>query len=165
MKQKYDPESARIKRGYLDHMFLEEKYKYKTNNSFLDFEFQSNGHKGVIKKVGRFTEIAVNVYNFGFGDLDEESGEINDTIVSNNGDADKVLITIASIILDFTSANSGAAVIIQGTTPSRTRRYQMGINKYWPLISAAFEVFGLKGEKWELFQPGENYEALIGHRK
>jgi hypothetical protein len=121
---------------YKDYMFLEDKYIYKTNSSFLDFEFESTGPKGVIKKVARFTEIIINVYNFGFGDLHEVTGEINDSIISNNGDADKVLITIASIIYDFTTANEGSA-----------------------------EVFGLKNEKWELFRPGENYEAFLAQRK
>jgi len=109
-------------------MFSEDKYLYKTNSSFLDYEFESKGPKGKIKKVARFSEIGVNIYNFGFGDLNEMTGEISDTIVSNNGDGDKVLLTVANIIYDFTDVYIGVAVFIQGTSPSRTRRYQMGIN-------------------------------------
>jgi hypothetical protein len=146
-------------------MFSEDKYIYRTNSSFLDYEFESTGPKGIIKKVARFSGIGVNVYNFGFGDLNEATGEISDTIVSNNGDGDKVLITVASIIYDFTSIYAGAAVFIQGSTASRTRRYQMGINKYWIQIGAVFEVFGLKNDKWEQFRPGENYHAFLGRRK
>jgi hypothetical protein len=146
-------------------MFSEDKYLYNTNSSFLDFEFESIGPKGIIKKVARFSEIGKNIYNFGFGDLDEATGEISDTVVSNNGDGDKVLITIASIIYDFTGIYTGAAVFIQGTTPARTRRYQMGINKFWTQISPVFEVLGLKNEKWEQFAPGENYDAFLGRRK
>lgn len=52
-------------------MFSEDKYLYKTNSSFLDFEFESTGLKGVIKKIARFIKIGINVYNFGFGDLDQ----------------------------------------------------------------------------------------------
>lgn len=146
-------------------MFSEDKYLYSTNSSFLDFEFESIGPKGVIKKVARFSEIGTNIYNFGFGDLDEVTGEISDTVVSNNGDGDKVLKTVAGIIYDFTSIYVGAAVFIQGTTPSRTRRYQMGINKFWIQISLVFEVLGLKNEKWEKFRPGENYDGFLGRRK
>lgn len=146
-------------------MFSEDKYLYYTNSSFLDFEFESIGPKGVIKKVARFSEIGKNIYNFGFGDLNEASGEISDTVVSNNGDGDKVLITVANIIYDFTSIYTGAAVFIQGTTPARTRRYQMGISKFWTQISPVFEVLGLKNEKWEQFRPGENYHAFLGRRK
>lgn len=52
-------------------MFAEEKYLYNTNSTFLDYEFESTGPKGVIQKVARFQEIEHNIYNFGFGDLDE----------------------------------------------------------------------------------------------
>ena len=85
--------------------------------------------------------------------------------MSNNGDGDKVLITVASIIYDFTNVYTGAAVFIQGTTPSRTRRYQMGINKHWSQINPIFEVLGLKNGKWEQFRTGENYDAILGRRK
>lgn len=142
-----------------------DKYLYKTNSSFLDYEFESVGPKGVIKKIARFSEMGTNVYNFGFGDLDEASGEISDTVVSNNGDGDKVLVTVANIIYDFNSVYLKAAVFIQGTTPARTRRYQMGINNYWPQINTIFEIFGLKDQKWQLFRPGENYNAFLGRRK
>lgn len=108
-----------------------DKYLYHTNSSFLDYEFVSVGSKGTIKKVARFSEMGTNIYNFGFGDLDESTGEISDTVVINNGDGDKVLVTVANIIHDFTNVYLDAAVFIQGTTPARTRRYQMGINKYW----------------------------------
>ena len=131
----------------------------------MDYEFESTGPKGVIKKVARFIEIDVNVYNFGFGDLNEATGEISDTIVSNNEDGDKILITVASIIYNFTSIYVEAAVFIRGTTDSRTRRYQMGINKYWIHIDPVFEISGLKNDKWEQFRPGENYNAFLGRRK
>lgn len=146
-------------------MFSEAKYPYKTNDSFLDFEFESTGPKGVIRKVARFSEIGDNVYNFGFGDLIETTGEISDTVVSNNEDGDKVLITVANIIYDFTRVYPHSTVFIQGSTLTRTRRYQMGINKYWNQISPIFEVLGLNNELWEEFRPNRNYNAFLGRRK
>jgi hypothetical protein len=141
-----------------------DKYSYTTNNKYLAYEFESTGPKGIIKKVARFTEIDPGIYNFGFGDLNESSGEINDIVISNNGDGDKVLSTLASIIHDFTLIYPHAAVFIQGTTRGRTRRYQMGINKYWGQIRLSFKVWGQKNGKWESFRKGENYEAFLGHR-
>ena len=111
-------------------MFIADSYAYSTNAAHTDYEFESVGNKESIKKVARFTRIGENIYNFGFGDLNESTGEISDTVVSNNGDGDKVLRTAARIIYDFTDIHHGAAVFIQGSTPSRTRTYQMGINKY-----------------------------------
>jgi hypothetical protein len=146
-------------------MFTQNKYLYSTNNHFLDYEFDSTGPKGMIKKVARFSEMETNLYNFGFGDLNEVTGEISDTIVSNNGDGDKVLRTVASIIYDFNAIYKNAAVFIKGSSPARTRKYQMGINKYWAEIDPIFEIWGIEKGKWELFQKGQNYEAFIGRRK
>ncbi len=83
-----------------------EKYIYKTNTSFLDYEFESIGPKGVIKKIARFNLLENNIYNFGFGDLNHVTGEISDTVISNNNDGDKVLITVANIISDLTKSLS-----------------------------------------------------------
>ncbi len=142
-----------------------EKYEYQTNSSFLDYEFMSIGKKGNIKKVARFNLIQDNLFNFGFGDLNESSGEISDTTISNNGDGDKVLITVATIIFEFTEYNKGDSVFIQGTTKARTRRYQMGINKHWLQLKSIFTIWGLIEGSWEKFQKGRNYEAFIGTRK
>ena len=46
-----------------------------------------------MKKIIRFTQITNNVFNLGFGDLDETSGEISDISVTNNNDSRKVLAT------------------------------------------------------------------------
>jgi hypothetical protein len=80
--------------------------------------------------------------------LNENTGEITDTIVSNKGDDEKILLTVAHIIYLFTSIYFNAAVVIQGSSASRTRRYQMGINKYWEQIDPIFEIFGLKENRW-----------------
>jgi hypothetical protein len=72
-----------------------DRYPYYTDADFFDFEFESHGPKGNIKKVARFLRIEHNLYNFGFGDLNKTNGDISDTIVSNNGDGAKVLATVA----------------------------------------------------------------------
>lgn len=146
-------------------MFTSDSYDYKTNGTHLDYEFESIGRKGTIKKVARFSLIGPKLYNFGFGDLDETTGKINDEVASRNGDRDKVLRTVARIIFDFTGMYTDSSVFIQGSTPARTRVYQMGLNKYWDDISIHFDVFGHTGKKWEPFEKGTNYEAFIGRRK
>ncbi|MCW3118129.1 MAG: hypothetical protein JWM28_2211 [Chitinophagaceae bacterium] len=142
-----------------------EKYPYYANASFFDFEFDSIGPKGVIRKVARFSSIGQNIYNLGFGDLNEKNGEISDTVISNNGDGEKILATVGGIIYDFTGRFSNAAIFVKGTTSARTRWYQMGINKNWEEINKDFEVFGYRNEKWEPFRKSRNYEAFFGRRK
>jgi len=144
-----------------------EGYAYSTNAAFTDYSFESIGPKGTIKKIARFSQIPDwhNVFNFGFGDLNETTGEISDSVISNNNDGDKVLVTAANIIYEFTGMFQNAQVFIQGTTPARTRKYQMGINKHWLEIEPVFEIFGIKEQKWEPFRQGVNYEAFLGRRK
>ncbi len=141
------------------------RYPYKTNTAFLDYEFISEGPKGSIKKVIRFTKIDKTVFNLGFGDLDEETGEISDTVVTNNNDSRIVLATVAATVHDFTFNYPDAVVIAKGSTHSRTRLYRMGITNHWKEISADFEVYGLKEGEWELFAERRDYEAFLIHRK
>jgi hypothetical protein len=142
-----------------------ERYPYYANPDFFDFEFESEGPKGTIKKIARFSSIGTNLYNFGFGDLNEATKDISDDVVTNNGDGEKVLATVAGIIYDFTAKIPEAAIFIQGTTPSRTRWYQMGINKNWEEIGRSFEVYGRRIGQWEHLNKGPNYEAFIERRK
>lgn len=141
------------------------RYPYKTNAAFLDYEFISEGPKGNIKKVIRFTKIDKTVFNLGFGDIDEETGEISDTVVTNNNDSRIVLATVAATVHDFTVNYPNSVVIAKGSTHSRTRLYRMGITNHWKEISADFEVYGLKDGDWELFAERRDYEAFLIHRK
>ena len=141
------------------------RYQYKTNNSFLDYEFISEGPKGSIKKIIRFTQISTSVFNIGFGDLDEETGEISDIAITNNNDSRKVLATVAATINDFTIQYSDVWIIAKGSTLSRTRLYRIGITNHWKEISVDFEVFGLTEGQWELFEQHKDYEAFLIRRK
>jgi hypothetical protein len=142
-----------------------QRYTYKTNESYLDYEFLSVGPRGTVRKVIRFTQIRTGIFNLGFGDLDEETGEISDTIVTNNNDSRKVLATVAATVHDFTLQYPGAVIIAKGSTHSRTRLYRMGITNNWAGISPDFEIFGLKDLLWELFEAGNDYEAFLIRRK
>ena len=79
--------------------------------------------------------------------------------------AKKVLATVAAIIYDFTVKFPKASVFIEGSTPVRTRWYQMNINTHWSEISQSFDIYGSKNGLWEPFIKGINYEAFLGKRK
>jgi len=53
----------------------------------------------------------------------------------------------------------------KGSTPSRTRLYQMGISEFWDEIQGIFEVKGYHGNNWEAFRKGKNYEAFFIFKK
>jgi hypothetical protein len=123
-------------------------YNYNSSEDFLSYEFYSEGPNGLIRKVIRFTyrelpEIGFEYFNLGFGDWNYEKNKIEDFVVSNNEDADKVLATVALTVLDFTDRYPGVFVFAEGSTPVRTRKYQMGINRHFEEISKLFDVFGL----------------------
>src|ERR1044071_3265809 len=96
-------------------------YEYKINENFLDYEFTSEGPKGSIKKIGRFTKIGRHIFNLCLGDLSENTGEINDKITTNNKDSYKVLSTVAVIVHDFSARFPEAIVVATGNSPSRNR--------------------------------------------
>jgi hypothetical protein len=110
-------------------MYLD-RYKYSINESFSDYEFFSEGPKGSIKKIVRFTSIDKNIFNLAFGDLIEATGKINDIVVTNNNDSHKVLATVAATVHDFTIQYPKAIIFAKGSTHSRTRLYRMGITNH-----------------------------------
>ncbi len=64
-----------------------DKYFLRAESNFTIFEFISEGTRGNIRKLIQFQETnEKNLYNIAFGDKDEDTGEINDLAVSNNGD-------------------------------------------------------------------------------
>ncbi|MEJ7681298.1 MAG: hypothetical protein WKG06_26305 [Segetibacter sp.] len=87
-----------------------------------------------------------NFYNLGFGDKDE-TGNIDDKVVTNNGDSEKVLATVASTLYTFTDKFPEAMIFVTGSTKARTRLYKIGISNYIEEIEVDFEVFGLVDEQ------------------
>lgn len=144
-------------------------YDYLVSEDFMKYEFCSEGPKGKIRKVIQFKQVRLQgkfFYNLAFGDVDD-SGNICDKVVSNNHDAEKVLATVAHAVIQFTNLHPHALVYAEGSTPSRTRRYQMGINKFWNEIDSDFNVFGLVNgcERFEPFESGKNYMGFAVSRK
>ena len=145
-----------------------ERYPYLVKNDFQDYEFYSEGPNGRIKKAVRFTKITDEepaFYNLGFGDVSEETDVIDDSIVSNNHDRDMVLATVAKTVIDFTSIHGNHYIFATGSTPARTRLYQMGIAGLWDEISLDFEVLGFRSGGWEPFARNVNYDAFLVKRK
>jgi hypothetical protein len=115
-------------------MFGFDKYIYTSDKTFMSYSFISSGPHGAIQKIARFTRLKENVYNFGFGDYNTETGDISDTHVSNNEDTDIIMGTLGSIVYDFTNIFPQSLIVIQGTSHARTRLYQMNLNKHWKII-------------------------------
>jgi hypothetical protein len=141
----------------------EESYSFKKEPDIFYYEFFSEGPNGVIRKVVQFQQIptAEDTYNLGFGDFNEQLGDIDDLSVSNNRDTQKVLATVAQTVTDFMRQHPEAIVLAKGSTASRTRLYQMGISQFWNEIDKMFEVKGLRENKWQPYERGKNFKAFF----
>lgn len=146
-----------------------ERYNFETLDNCFEFSFYSEGPKGRIKKVVRYTPQYTNgmtYFNLGFGDMDDEENEINDLAISNNHDRDKILSTVAATVLVFTDHFPNVMIYAKGSTPARTRLYQIGIVANWEKIDPLLNVLGYTEDNgWEKFVKNFNYEAFMVFRK
>lgn len=141
------------------------KYQLSAENSLTVFEFVSIGEKGHIKKLIKFSETHLkDFYNLGFGDKNEETNQIDDKVVSNNGDSERVLATVVSAVYAFTDKNPEAWVYATGSTKARTRLYRMGINKHYDKVIKDFEIYGLIDDQWYNFEKGTDFDAFVIRR-
>ena len=143
------------------------RYEYQTEDELHFFEFTSIGTQGNIKKIVQYSKVSVdNIYNLAFGDYDESTNEINDTIVTNNVDSKKVLATVVSTVYAFTGRYPDYWVFATGSTEVRTRLYRMGITNNLNELKEDFYVYGMKNnETFEEFILGEDCLGFLITRK
>ena len=73
----------------------------------------------------------------------------------------KVLSTVFKALHLFLKQNANAKVFIEGSTLSRTRLYQMAINKFLPELEQKFIILGYIGSNIEDFERGKNYNSFV----
>ncbi len=142
------------------------KYPLASSNNLTTFEFFSDGPKGRIPKLVQYSQTNLkDVFNLAFGDKDKSTGKLNDTIISNNNDSEKVLATIVATVYAFTDKYPDAYIYATGSTKARTRLYRMGISKYLSEVKSDFEIYGELTDGWENFKKGVDYEGFLVTRK
>ena len=112
-----------------------DRYEFKSGDKFLSYTFLSEGSKGKIQKLIQFSLVNQDAlfFNLAFGDKNPETGEIDDVIITDNGDSEKVLATVVAAVYAFCDKFPKAWIYATGSTEARTWLYQMGINKYLTL--------------------------------
>ncbi len=97
-----------------------DKYPVIVGETSMVFEFVSEGIRGSIPKLVIYSETHLhnfyNFYNLGFGDKDEATGQIDDEVITNNGDSEKVLATVASTLYIFMERYPDAMAFAMGST-------------------------------------------------
>lgn len=143
-----------------------EKYPLKAESSLTVFEFISEGPKGFIRKIIQFQETnKANLYNLAFGDKNNETGEVDDLVVSNNADSEKVLATVVAALYAFFDKYPNAFVYATGSTSTRTRLYRMGITRFYEEMMQDFDLYGQVGDEFYEFKPGKDYTGFLAQRK
>nr|MBK9652309.1 hypothetical protein [Bacteroidota bacterium] len=142
------------------------KYPLASSDKLLTFEFISEGQKGLIHKLVRYQPTNLkDIYNLAFGDKDHSTSDIDDTVISNNGDSEKVLTTVVATLYAFTDKYPDVWIYATGSTKARTRLYRMGITKFLSEVTADFEVLGERNDDWEPFKKNVEYEGFLVRRK
>ena len=95
------------------------KYPLNSSDKMMTFEFISEGDKGLIHKLVRFQSTNLkDVYNLAFGDKNYLTGDIDDKVISNNGDSEKVLASVVATLYAFTDKYSEVWIYATGSTKS-----------------------------------------------
>lgn len=141
----------------MDHPF----YHFETIGADAKrFEFISQGLRPVRKRV-LYSETGIpDFYNLALADLDD-NGQADYESVSNNGDMEQVLATVAQTLLTFFADHPTANVAFTGSTPARTRLYQVALAREIRAASTNFIIFGLHGTVLEPFKLNRTYDGFV----
>ncbi|WP_123891846.1 DUF6934 family protein [Chitinophaga costaii] len=135
-----------------------EEFAHTPNTQYL---FASLGSQGPINKMITFSHFGNDIFNMSLEDIDEDTGVFDQYAVTNNGDTMKILLTVAEILVHFTSKRPGAQIFIKGNTVVRNRLYRIYIAKFLDEIRQWYEVYGLRGAHWEVFERQGKYGAYL----
>ena len=134
-------------------------------DDFNVFDFISTGKNGDILKRAAFTQTDQDgVYNLALGDVDEEN-EIDDYAITDNGDRNKVLATVASIVEAYTKRFPDRWIIFRGSTQERTRLYRMAVGLHFDELSTKYEIWAYVNDEILPFSKDMKINAFFIKRK
>lgn len=138
-----------------------EHYEIEQIDEFA-YRFSSTGPKGVFEMRVCFTDTGFNSFNLGFGVIDPDDYWLDDRIELRNGDMQKILATVANCALFFLDEHPECCIYATGSTPTRTRLYQMGVNRVLPELVDDYVIAGLIVERDALGMPQGHYPRWDG---
>lgn len=143
-----------------------EVYKdIKATDDYSIFDFVSIGRKGNILKRIEFTPTEMpGFFNLAFGDINE-NGEIDDYSISDNGDRNKVLATVAYVVEIYLNKYPDRWVYFRGSTLERTRLYRMAIGLNLEELSLKFEIYADQKDEVVGFQRNIEATGLLVKKK
>jgi hypothetical protein len=134
-------------------------YPYYPLKQKAHYIFESEGVKGSVFKIVALTLSDNNIWNLGFGDL-KPDGFVNDSIITNNQDAAKVIRTVAKIAIDFLVQNPESIIEIKPVDDKRKRLYNSVFQRYYNDIEPNFNLLGFLGDNEEPYSPLKSYDRF-----
>ena len=135
------------------------------------FTFISQGRHGDLVKIVSFEEMEelTNVFNLALGTI-LPGGEIDFVTVTNNGDRNKILVTVADIVLRFIEKHPGKNVYITGSDNRRTILYQRAIAYGYDDLIDVFKIYrdistGLRRNESEPFDKTKSYAGFLVEKR
>ena len=128
----------------------------------LYFEFESISDRKQIRKAIEYIKIRQypSIYSLSMGDI-KEDGSIDLYVISNNNDTQKVFFTIFQTMLVFFDEYPDSKILFYGSTPNRTRLYQIQISKFLGEVEHFFQIWGIVDGIQERFVKNKNYQAFL----
>jgi hypothetical protein len=138
-------------------------YEFTILEDAFRFEFSSSGRKNIEKAIIIQNTDVPNFYSLMLTDI-QSDGSIDVLSESNNGDMEKIMATVIQSILVFLAYHSNANIAFAGSTPSRTRLYNIILSKEFEKFGN-FNIFGLKGNDFVPFVRNHLYEGFVISKK
>jgi hypothetical protein len=148
-------------------MKYERYYSIYEDDDLGIFEFMSIGKNGVVRKRIEFAKTETKgVYSLAFGNV-RVDGSLDDQDISDNGDRNKVLATVAGAVDRYTIRYPRRWIYFCGNTPAKTRLYRIAVGLNLEDLSKTFEIFAaVEGqENYIPFQKNMEIEGLLIRRK
>jgi len=144
-------------KNYLDYVDILDSCKFYSIGKSGNFELRML----ITREKGSAN---MNDFNLGFGVWNDEIKDIDDGVETRNGDMQQILATVAKRSLEFLEKYPNAELFAKGSTPSRTRLYQMEISKFIDDVPKNLRIEGLITKNnigFVNFQKGINFDAFL----
>lgn len=135
-------------------------YDFRPGADTRTYSFTSAGPRPVEKRIIYAKTNLPNFFNLALADV-EEDGSLNFYSVRNNGDLETIMATVAQTLLIFFQHYPTANVAFSGSTPARTRLYQIILARERQAVAGSFIISGVRNNSLELFQPNRDYEGFV----
>jgi hypothetical protein len=117
------------------------------------FRFVSEGSLGFITKEIHFAQLPdTGMYSIHLGDI-KQNGDFDSSVISNNGDRNRVLATVFRAIEVYTGRYPDRSILIGGLTRHRARLFRMAIGANWKRLSGAFTILERREGRFSPFRP------------